>query len=66
MSLIQTSAGVFNPKKLVYMSPIRMKRDGSEHFFTVTIEGVTDTIFVTGTEEEVKVKWSDIVKNMNS
>ncbi|PKL19485.1 MAG: hypothetical protein CVV49_00150 [Spirochaetae bacterium HGW-Spirochaetae-5] len=63
-NLIVTENGVFNPAKIIFMSAITDKKDNTGSFFTIQLEGIVQQVFISGTREECKIKWTDIVSKL--
>lgn len=61
-NLIITDSGVFNPAKIIYMSSIKKKKDSNDYFFNIQLEGVTDLIWISGSEDHCKTRWSEVIK----
>lgn len=66
MSLIKTEFGIFDPKKITFMAPIKEKNnEPGVFYFTIRIDGVPETIWVNGSREKVNSTWELIVKNIS-
>jgi hypothetical protein len=63
-TLVTTKAGVFNPAKIIFMSAVTDKKDNTGSFFTIQLEGVTNSLYVGGSREECLQQWSEVISKL--